>query len=209
MSNKELNIKKEGYINLLRLTQREGIEDLITWLETKTDFFTAPASISYHGNYPGGLCEHSLNVYQIAHGIVCNFNLYEDNDLGIDENSVILASLLHDIYKVNYYTTYTRKGSDNSNNYEETHYKVDDKFPFGDGERSVIYALEFIALTMEEMLAIRWHQNKAGHYNAQNSNAMTYNQAIDKFPLITIIHSADILAGKVLGKIEKPKRRWV
>ena len=34
---------KEKFIELLRSTNREGIEDLIAFLD-KTDFFTAPAS---------------------------------------------------------------------------------------------------------------------------------------------------------------------
>ena len=41
---------------------REGAPELLAWLES-TDFFTAPASTKYHGAYPGGLVDHSLNVY--------------------------------------------------------------------------------------------------------------------------------------------------
>lgn len=42
--------------------QREGIYDLLSWLED-TDFYSAPASTRYHGDYEGGLCDHSLHVY--------------------------------------------------------------------------------------------------------------------------------------------------
>lgn len=55
---------KERFIELLRSTKREGIEELIAWLET-TDFYIAPASTRFHGNYEGGLLEHSLNVYDL------------------------------------------------------------------------------------------------------------------------------------------------
>lgn len=41
---------KEEFIELLRSTKREGIEDLINFIE-KTDFFTAPASTRFHGSY--------------------------------------------------------------------------------------------------------------------------------------------------------------
>ena len=44
---------------------RDGLEDLLDWLQ-KADFFTAPASTRYHGSYEGGLCEHSLDVYDYA-----------------------------------------------------------------------------------------------------------------------------------------------
>ena len=55
---------KEKFIELLKSTNRLGIEDLISFLE-KTDFFTAPASTRFHGSFEGGLVEHSLKVYEI------------------------------------------------------------------------------------------------------------------------------------------------
>ena len=55
---------KEEFLNLLRSVKREGIDDLIRFIES-TDFFTAPASTRFHGNYEGGLLEHSLNVYHL------------------------------------------------------------------------------------------------------------------------------------------------
>ena len=45
-----------------REISRNGLEDFLTWLKS-TDFFKSPASTKFHGNYEGGLCEHSLNVY--------------------------------------------------------------------------------------------------------------------------------------------------
>ena len=54
--------KKKEFIDLLKSTNREGIENLINWLENESDFFTSPASTKYHLNYEGGLLEHSLNV---------------------------------------------------------------------------------------------------------------------------------------------------
>ena len=56
---------KEEFIELLRSTKREGIEDVIQFIE-KTDFYKAPASTRFHGNYEGGLLEHSMKVYEIA-----------------------------------------------------------------------------------------------------------------------------------------------
>lgn len=48
-------------VELLNSVERDGISDLLKWLE-ESDFFTAPASRAYHGAYIGGLCEHSLNM---------------------------------------------------------------------------------------------------------------------------------------------------
>lgn len=50
---------------------REYADNLLGWLEYETDFFTAPASTRHHGAYPGGLLEHSLNVYHRLRAIVC------------------------------------------------------------------------------------------------------------------------------------------
>ena len=44
---------KEEFIELLRSTKRENIEDLIGFIE-KTDFFEAPASTRFHGCFEIG-----------------------------------------------------------------------------------------------------------------------------------------------------------
>lgn len=53
---------KEEFLMLLRSVNREGMDELINFIE-KSDFFKAPASTRFHGSYEGGLLEHSLNVY--------------------------------------------------------------------------------------------------------------------------------------------------
>jgi len=55
---------KEEFIKLLRTINRDGIEELIAFLE-KSDFFKAPASTRFHGAHEGGLMEHSMKVYEI------------------------------------------------------------------------------------------------------------------------------------------------
>ena len=41
---------------------RDGAKELLEFLE-KTDFFVSPASTQFHSAYEGGLCDHSINVY--------------------------------------------------------------------------------------------------------------------------------------------------
>ena len=83
--------------------KREGAKELLAWLGT-SDFFTAPASTRFHGNYEGGLCEHSLNVFrQLAR--LCN--TYKE-ELGIKSwqdkrETVAICSLLHDLCKIGCY----------------------------------------------------------------------------------------------------------
>ena len=55
---------KEQFLEILRKVKREGIEELIQFLE-KSDFFIAPASTRFHGNVEGGLVAHSIKVYEI------------------------------------------------------------------------------------------------------------------------------------------------
>ena len=55
---------KEEFLAKLKTVKREGIEELIHFLE-KSDFFIAPASTRFHGDHEGGLVEHSLKVYEI------------------------------------------------------------------------------------------------------------------------------------------------
>ena len=55
---------KNRFIDLVKGITREGVdmERLLRQLE-ESDFFEAPASSRYHNSFKGGLCAHSLNVY--------------------------------------------------------------------------------------------------------------------------------------------------
>ena len=60
LSPEQLADNRRAFLQVLRdNVKRDGLEDLITYLEN-SDFFTAPSSTRFHGNYEGGLCEHSL-----------------------------------------------------------------------------------------------------------------------------------------------------
>ena len=88
---------KEEFIKLLKKTNREGMDALIEFLETKTDFFKAPASTRFHGNYEGGLLEHSMKVYEILKYKVENSVI----QINVSEESIIIIALFHEICKVN------------------------------------------------------------------------------------------------------------
>ena len=55
-----LEENKARFLELCGLIKRNGIADLINWLES-SDFFVAPASSRFHGCYAGGLLEHTAN----------------------------------------------------------------------------------------------------------------------------------------------------
>ena len=57
---------KEKFIEIYnRCIKREGADKLLEYLTSpQCDFFVAPASARFHSSYEGGLCDHSINVYE-------------------------------------------------------------------------------------------------------------------------------------------------
>ena len=89
---------EQEIINLLKSTNREGMDNLISFMQ-KSDFFKAPASTRFHGCYEGGLAEHSMKVYEILKQKVQTSIV----PINIPEDSIIIIAILHDICKANYY----------------------------------------------------------------------------------------------------------
>ena len=175
---------KEEFIDLLRSTKREGVEEIINFLE-KTDFYKAPASTRYHGNYEGGLLEHSLKVYEILKEKVKNSAI----DINAQEDTIILVTLLHDICKANYYKVDYRNAKNERGEWEKVpYYTVDDTIPYGHGEKSVMMITEYMRLTSEEKYCIRWHMG----FTEPKELYGTISAAYKKYPLALLLHEADL-----------------
>ena len=84
---------------------REGGDKLLEYIESKTDFFTAPASTRFHGAYEGGLLEHSLNVYECLCDFAKRPRFREKYGFTFSEESLAIVALLHDLCKTNFYKT--------------------------------------------------------------------------------------------------------
>ena len=167
---------KERFLELLRTTNREGIEDLIKFLEN-SDFFKAPASTKFHGNYESGLLEHSLKVYDILENKVKNLDI----ELTINTNTLKIVALLHDICKTNFYKIDYRNAKNEQGIWEKVpYYTIDDTIPYGHGEKSVMMLTEYIKLTPEEKYAIRWHMG----FTEPKELYQSLGQAMKKYPLI-------------------------
>ena len=125
---------KEEFLKLLRSIQREGIEQLIAFIES-TDFFTAPASTRFHGDHAGGLLEHSMKVYEILkHKVETNIE-----PMNVNPETLILVPLLHDLCKANYYCVEMRnKKNEDGIWVKEPYYSINDTIPYGHGEKSVM-----------------------------------------------------------------------
>lgn len=175
---------KEEFLMLLRSVNREGMDELINFIE-KSDFFKAPASTRFHGSYEGGLLEHSLNVYKLLCEKVKNCPV----EINVSQDSLIIIGLLHDICKANFYKVDYRNAKNKNGEWEKVpYYTVDDTIPYGHGEKSVMMISEFMPLTNEEKYAIRWHMG----FTEPKELYSTIGAAYKKYPLALLLFESDL-----------------
>lgn len=187
---------KVKYIDLLKSVKREGMDKLIAYIES-TDFFEAPASTRFHSSHEGGLLEHSLNVYDRLDYRIKNDPLY--NNLGIKDDSVIISALLHDLCKVNCYKIEIKNIKNENGEWIPTPiYIMEDNLPLGHGEKSVIMAQQFIKLTKEEVMAIRYHMGAFIEGEANNAS-----KVFNDCPLALALHIADEEATDIIENVNK------
>ncbi|MGN1262481.1 MAG: HD domain-containing protein [Prevotella sp.] len=191
---------KDEFIALLRSTGRQGIENVIAYLE-KGGFFEAPASVSKHLSEEGGLMAHSLNVYRMAVALRPQLvALKPDIDEQLPEESIVIAALLHDVCKSNIYHKAKKWRKDEQNRWEQyDSYDVDySRFPVGHGEKSVIMLLRLgLELTNDEILAIRWHMG-AWNLPFQSFEDKCNISEAARRPLTSLLQAADSLAAHIL-----------
>lgn len=170
--------------------KRDGADKLLDYL-LSNDFFTAPASARFHASYEGGLCYHSVNVYNRLIRLVKD-DLGDDYAKTFSDETLAICGLLHDLCKVNYYTTEMRNVKENGGWVQKPYYKVEEKFPYGHGEKSVFIASQYIKLTAEEAMAINWHMG--GFDERVRGGSFALSDAYAKYKLALYLHTADILA---------------
>ena len=177
----------EKFEELLLSTKREGVEALLEFIR-KSDFYTAPASTKYHSCHEGGLLEHSLNVYECLKEKRKN-PIWGTALSNIPEESLIIAALLHDLTKTYFYKIeYRNKKNDETGVWEKVpFYTIDDKVPYGHGEKSVMMIEEYIKLTPVERYSIRWHMG----WSEPKENYNALGKAMGKYPLVLALHEAD------------------
>lgn len=174
------SIEEQARINkMINFMGRYVSHDMVAAL-AMMDFFVKPASIHHHGQYNGALFDHS---FEVASALV---HLTEKLDLKWDkERSPYIVGMFHDLCKVDNYVH-----SDN----EAWEYNNAALLP-GHGEKSVILLQQFMTLTEEEMLCIRWHM---GAFDDQK-NWNSYGRAVSKYPNVLYTHTADMIAARIKG----------
>lgn len=199
----ELEMQRDRFLKIFdeQIGDREGKEALREWLLSDgCDFFTAPASTKYHGNYTGGLCEHSLDVYDMAVGLE---GLYRENirkqylvlnrpyDRDQFMESMTIAALFHDLCKANFY-----KAKVNGRN---MNYTVDEQLPFGGhGSKSVYMLSKYLKdIRDDEAIAINCHMG----FSRSEDKTISIGESFRFSPLAWIIHVADEAATFMLDRV--------
>lgn len=149
------------------------------------NFFTAPASTKFHGNYEGGLFDHSFAVMTHLVELTEKLNLH-----WLRPCSPYIVGLLHDLCKCDSYVYDEDKNA----------YVWANPLLTGHGDKSAILAEKVLAfignrspLTEEETLCIRWHM---GAFD-DKENWNNYGNAIEKYPNVLYTHTADMIAARV------------
>ena len=196
MLTEEKKIENKGiFIDLLKSTN-EDVDKLIEYLENG-GFFDAPASTKYHCSYSGGLCEHSLNVYNEFNRLVKEY--YGDS---VPQRTIIFLGLLHDIIKMNYYELYTRNvKNDSTGQWEKVlEYKVKDaneRFTFGTNTFNNYMLIScFVALSEGEIASlVNYNCGMDDNYANKDLSAI-----LSKYPLTLLLHSADMISTYILER---------
>ncbi|MCI7402194.1 MAG: HD domain-containing protein [Christensenella sp.] len=179
--------------------KREGSSALYNWLES-TDFFTAPASSRFHCAYAGGLCEHSLNVFN---NLMLIYEMEKKANpeavANISMESLAIVGLLHDVCKIDFYTIDYRNVKNKDGQWEKVpYYGINEKLPMGHGEKSVYLINKYIKLTDDEALAINWHMGGFDKRVIGGDNSIS--NAFEKSALSVLLQTADFLASYINEK---------
>ena len=205
MQDLDLTIQRDRFLRIFDekiSDSREGKDALRAWLlSDDCDFFTAPASTKYHGNYEGGLCEHSLDVYDMALQLENTFKeeirkqyLVLNRPYNRDQflESMTVSALFHDLCKVNFYKFRIRGRSG--------FFAVDEQLPYGGhGSKSVFILSKYLKdLKDEEAIAINCHMG----YSRSDDNTVDVGDAFHYSPLAWIIHTADSASTFLLDRVQ-------
>lgn len=147
----------------------------------KMNFFTAPASTRFHGNYEGGLFAHSIEVAKT----LVELTKYNNLDWYRKESPYIIG-MFHDLCKTDYYI---------SNGTGHAWERNDDCLLKGHGEKSIMLLSQFYTLTEEEIMCIRYHM---GAFTPKEEWS-DYTRAVHTYPNVLWTHHADMIASHVHG----------
>lgn len=179
LKSKGLSERKESLEKLFELLEIDS-SNIPDWF--MESLLSDPASTRFHGDYPGGLLEHSANValtlMYFEHNGITNFH---------KKRSPVVVGLLHDLCKVGTYISEQGLFSKNTEELWKGHAT----------KTLCLLSTDMFGgfkLTEQEALCIRYHM---GAYEIDEWDA--FAQAIHKYPEVLFTHTADMYATHVLG----------
>lgn len=210
MTEEQIIQNKERFRSLLNSLSNErrpsenALEVIMTWLSTNSgengegsgiNFFEAPASAENYLSEPGGLCQHSLDVYDTLERLVRLY--HKENE--ISEDSIIITALFHDVADNGIWEIYSRNVQDKTaptgwkKEYSYRTMKVKNRdFIYGGHEQTSEHITRtfFPDLTDDEGIAILYHH--AG--SREDSSQMNVGEIWGRSLLSLLLHMADVMA---------------
>lgn len=185
---------QEGFLKLAEKTGFVVDDSFMNWL-VNMGFFIKPASISFHGQQSGDLFRHSFAVADVLIDMTEKFDVEWERP-----QSPFIVGMFHDVCKMDDYmdenaSDIVMMGTGSPVSKNPKWVKNPEKLLKGHGDKSVMMLSQWINLTEEEMLCIRYHM---GAY--QTDEWQEWGRAIRKYETVLWTHTADMYASKVLQK---------
>lgn len=174
LTEEQVKKNRERFENIIKSINKEGITKLVDYL-LKKDFYTAPAGLSGALACSGGLLQHSLNVYDRMM-TKTQSDFWKESMGNIKTETVIMVSLFANICYVSYFDPVYQKD-------QMIGYRVDDKNPYGLGEKSVWMINAFMKLNSMEAYAIRWF--------LEDDRNESFCKAVQIQPLVLALREAE------------------
>lgn len=222
-----MDTNKTAFLDLVNSIEREGMkkEELINKL-INSDFFFAPASTRYHGAYAGGLCEHSLNVYNNLKTLLANkfpvLKTITKNEQGEEvetlvntcpysEDTVKLVALFHDFSKMNLYEATVRNikvySDEGSKNDELGRFEWKSERTYKKREESAQFIFGTHGETSNFMLScfvpLLMEESIAiiNHHSSYDNPNLDVTAIYNRYTLACLLHVADMISTYVDEKV--------
>lgn len=166
------------------------------WLDS-TDFWTAPASTRFHGDFKGGLSLHTLIVIKqslvFAKTLLENFFTSQNGEkYTITAKDIFISALAHDFCKTGFYGVEYRNTKDISGNWiKQPFYKTkSDNRNLGHGNESVLMLLDIMPTMIKNRPVLEAISRHMGFSDLSDSDGYNYSNFLEN-PLVLLLQLAD------------------
>ena len=189
-----------GYI----VKDKNESASLLDWLDS-SDFWTAPASTKFHGNFKGGLSLHTLMVIkqalEFAKPVLDNYFACPTGDeYTITAKDIFVSALVHDFCKTGFYGVEYRNTKDISGNWvKQPFYKTkSENRNLGHGNESVLMMLKIMPSMIENRMVLEAVSRHMGFSDLSDSETYNYSNFLQN-PLVILLQLADQTAAQWFG----------